>query len=103
MDGEQTGPDASGIAPGVHQVSVRRAPRLGVFLIAGALFGALVTLILTSLYPADPQVGFAATYAYFLVYGIPFGVLIGALLGLILDRRSERRRRTVTVEREHID
>ena len=87
----------------VQRASIRRAPKLGVFLVVGAVLGALVTLILTSLFPADPNIGFAASYAYFLVYGIPAGVVLGALLGLALDRRSRRRAREVDVERQHVD
>lgn len=87
----------------VQQVSIRRAPKLGVFLVLGALVGAFVTLILTSLFPADPEVGFAASYAYFLLYGVPVGVVIGALIGLAFDRRSVRKARTVTVEHEQVD
>ena len=86
-----------------QQATVRRAPKIGVFLLVCAALGALVTLILTSLYPADPNVGFGASYAYFLIYGVPAGVLIGALIGLALDRRSRRRARTVTVEHQRVD
>lgn len=86
-----------------QDATIRRAPKLGVFLAVGAMLGALVTLVLTSLYPADPNVGFAALYAYFLLYGIPAGLVLGALVGLVLDRRSRRRSRTVRVEHERID
>jgi NhaP-type Na+/H+ or K+/H+ antiporter len=81
------------------EVSIRRAPRIGVFLIFG---GALVTLILTSLYEPDPKVGFLATFAYFCLYGIPAGAALGALVALVLDRVSIRRARTVTVARDEI-
>jgi hypothetical protein len=87
----------------VQQVTIRRAPKLGVFLLLGALVGAFVTLILTSLFPADPNVGFAATYAYFCLYGVPAGVVLGAIVGLAFDRRSVRKARTVTVEHEQVD
>lgn len=87
----------------VQQVTIRRAPKLGVFLVLGAAVGALVTLILTSLFPADPNVGFAATYAYFCLYGVPAGVVLGAVVGLAFDRRSVRKARTVTVEHEQVD
>jgi hypothetical protein len=92
-------PDASE----VERVTVRRAPKLGVFLVVGAVLGALVTLLLTSLYPADPNVGFAASYAYFLVYGIPLGLLLGALVGLAADRISRRRAREIDVARQRVD
>lgn len=86
-----------------QQATVRRAPKLSVFLIMGGALGALATLILTSMFPSDPNVGFAASYAYFLVFGIPAGALVGAIVGLVLDRRSRRRARTITVEHERVD
>jgi hypothetical protein len=85
------------------EVKIRRAPKLGVFLAVGALVGAIVTLIVTSQFPADPSVGFAATAGYFLLFGIPAGVALGAAVGLIIDRVSVARSRTVTVEREVIE
>jgi hypothetical protein len=96
-------PAASSAPIDTQQATVRRAPKLGVFLLVGAGLGALVTLILTSLFPADPNVGFWASYAYFLIYGIPFGVVVAALVGLALDRRSRRRARTITVEHQRVD
>jgi hypothetical protein len=80
-------------------VSIRRAPRIGVFLIFGAMLGAIVTLVLTSLFEPDPAVGFLASYAYFCLFGIPAGVVLGALVALILDLIATRRARTVTVTR----
>ena len=82
------------------EVTIRRAPKLSVFLVLGAFVGALTTLILTSQFPADPAVGFAATAGYFLLFGIPAGVALGAAVGLIIDRVSIARARTVTVEHE---
>lgn len=87
----------------VQELSIRRAPKIGVFLVVGAALGALVTLILTSLFPADPNIGFAASYGYFLIYGIPAGVLVAALVALVVDRRSKRRTRTVSVEHQQVD
>jgi len=84
------------------EVSIRRAPRIGVFLIVGAMLGALVTLILTSLFEPDRNVGFAATYAYFCLYGIPAGVVFGAVVALVLDAVSKRRTRTVTVAHDDV-
>jgi len=84
------------------EVSIRRAPKIGVFLVIGALVGAIVTLILTSLFEPDPAVGFAASYAYFCLFGIPAGVVLAAVLALILDAVSKRRARTVTAVRDEI-
>ena len=84
------------------EVSIRRAPKIAVFLILGAVVGLLVTLILTSLFPSDPAVGFFASFAYFCLYGIPAGVALGALVAIVLDVISSRRARMVTVERDEI-
>ncbi len=84
------------------EVTIRRAPRVGVFLVLGALLGALVTLVLTSLFEADPAVGFAASYAYFCLFGVPAGLLLGGLVAIVLDVISTRRTRTVTVARDEI-
>ena len=67
-------------------VTVRRAPKFPAFIIVGGGVGAIVTLILTSLYPADPSVGFGALFAYFALYGVTGGIVLGALLAIILDR-----------------
>lgn len=85
------------------EVRIRRAPKLPVFLILGGALGAIATLILTSLYPADPAVGFAATFGYFLLYGVPAGLVLGAVVGLVLDAISRRRARTVVAEREQVE
>ncbi|MDP9028478.1 MAG: hypothetical protein M3N46_13185 [Actinomycetota bacterium] len=85
------------------EVRLRRAPRLPVFLLLGAILGAIGTLIITSLSDADPKVGFAASFGYFCLYGVPAGVVLGAVVGLALDRRSVRRARTVTAELERVD
>lgn len=86
--------------PERSEVRIRRAPKLGVFLLVGAAVGTIVTLILTSLFPADPAIGFAATFGYFLLFGAPAGAVLGAVVGLVIDRVSIARARTVTVERE---
>lgn len=72
-------------------VTIRRAPKFSVFIVVGALIGFLVTLILTALYPADPEIGFAASLGYFLLYGVPLGAVIGAVVALIFDRGAHRR------------
>ncbi|WP_240792273.1 MULTISPECIES: hypothetical protein [unclassified Salinibacterium] len=85
-----------------QQVSIRRAPKVPVFLLLGALLGLLVALVATAAFPVDPLVGFAATFGYLCVYFIPAGLVLGALVALILDARSRRRARTVTVDHESV-
>ena len=84
-------------------VRVRRAPKFGAFMVVGGGLGAIVTLVLTALFPSDPNVGFIALFAYFCLYGIPAGVVLGALVALILDRRSSKRARTVAAEHESVE
>jgi hypothetical protein len=86
-----------------EQVRVRRAPKIPAFLAVGGALGFFVTVIVTGLYPAGDQVGFATLVAYFSVYGITIGVLLGAIVGIALDRRSRRRARLITAEHETVD
>lgn len=81
------------------EVSIRRAPKISVFLILGALVGFLGTLILTALQSVDPAIGFTALFGYFLIYGIPAGVVLGAIVAVLLDRSSSRRAKVVPAER----
>lgn len=83
-------------------VKIRRAPKIGAFLVVGGLVGALVTLVLTAQFPVDPNVGFIPLFGYFCLFGIPAGVLLGALLALAFDRRSRKRSREVTAAREQV-
>ena len=83
-------------------VKIRRAPKIGAFLVVGGLIGALVTLVLTAQFPVDPNVGFIALFGDFCLFGIPAGVLLGALLALLLDRVSRKRAREVVAERESV-
>lgn len=82
-------------APDPHEerttVTIRRAPKFSSFIVVGALVGFLVTLVLTSLFPADPTIGFFPSLGYFLLYGVPFGAVIGAAIALLLDRKANRR------------
>lgn len=72
-------------------VSIRRAPRFSAFIVVGGLVGLIGTLIVTSLFPADPAVGFSATFGYFALVGVPIGAAIGAFIAIMLDRAATRR------------
>src|SRR5690606_7571672 len=88
--------------PKPDHATLRRAPRMSMFLLIGGSLGAIVTFILTALFPVDDQVGFGPLVGYFMLYGIPAGVVVGAVVGLILDRRSRRHATEVSVEHESI-
>jgi hypothetical protein len=83
--------------PRTNGVRIRRAPKFPVFLIMGGGLGAVVTFILTAIYPVDPNVGFGALFGYFALYGVTGGVLLGALVAIVLDRRADRRATDATV------
>jgi hypothetical protein len=90
---------AAGVSAAAVEVRIRRAPKISVFLILGALVGFLGTLILTALQPVDPAIGFAALFGYFLVYGIPAGVVVGGIIGVIFEWTSYRAAKIVPAER----
>ncbi len=85
-----------------QQATIRRAPKMAMFLVVGGALGAVVTFILTALYPADEAVGFGPLLGYFMLYGVPAGVVLGAVVALILDRVSRRHVTEVTVEHESV-
>jgi hypothetical protein len=78
-------------------VRIRRAPKIPTFLILGGGLGAIVSFILTALFPVDPAVGFGALFGYFALYGVTGGVLLGAIVAIVLDRRSLKRVSTAQV------
>jgi hypothetical protein len=84
-------------------VTIRRAPKIPVFLVLGALVGFFGTLIVTALQPADPAVGFTALFGYFCIYGIPLGIVLGGILAIVLDRVSIRRAKSVTAEQTTVE
>ncbi|MEV4900319.1 hypothetical protein AB0K08_03135 [Citricoccus sp. NPDC055426] len=77
---------------------VRRAPKVQVFLVGGALLGVLAALISTALGGENEDFTFGALFGYFVVlFGI-LGVALGAVVWLVADRRSKKRTYTVTAE-----
>lgn len=85
------------------RVSVRRSPKYPRFLVLGAGLGAVVTYIVTALYPVDPAVGFGALFGYFVLFGVPLGAAFGGLLAIALDVIGTRRARQLTAERTSVE
>ncbi|MFB8388153.1 potassium transporter Trk [Microbacterium sp. NPDC055910] len=107
-------PDHAASAPRIDDrrevVRVRRAPKISVFLLAGAAVGIVVALILTYAFQGSLDVSRYTGIVYsqgqvfgFLVLGcIPIGIVLGALVALILDRRSRKRIHDVTIDHESV-
>lgn len=93
-----------GTRDSLTEVRVRRAPRVPVILLLGAVVGAIITFIVTATVGhIDPRVGFGPTFGYFCLFGVPAGIVLGALVSLLLDRRSERSARVVAAARERVE
>ena len=88
--------------PQHREAQVRMSPRLMSFVVVFGALGIFGTAVVTSLYPADPSVGFLALFGYFALYGITASVTLGVLVWLLLDLRSRRRVRVVRMEREEL-
>ncbi|MGV8876690.1 MAG: hypothetical protein ACOH1K_04170 [Rhodoglobus sp.] len=86
-----------------NDVTIRRAPKFGAFMIVGGGVGAIATFVLTMAFPVDPSVGFGPLFGYFSLFGIPVGVALAAIVALIIDRSSSRRSRAATVEHETVE
>jgi pimeloyl-ACP methyl ester carboxylesterase len=82
-----------------RRVTVRRAPKYPRFIILGAGLGAVVTFVLTNLFPVDPLVGFGPLFGYLLLFGVPAGAALGAIVAILLDAVATRRAREVEAER----
>jgi len=86
--------------PQEEEMRVRRAPKLAPFVLVGVAVGLVGTLLVTSLYPADPSVGFAVLAGYFSLYGVTAGLVLGIVVWLIFDRRSKREEKSARARRD---
>ena len=84
--------------PQRRQVRVRRSPKVGVFLLIGAVVGVLAAIVVVNVGPesGDPT---AQAIGFLAVLLGAVGALLGGLVALVLDAASERRARTVDAER----
>lgn len=97
----------------IETVTVRRAPKVTVFLVLGGAIGLLVALILTFSFghglTAEASQYTAETYTKSQVFGflalifVAAGVALGGIVAVVLDVTVGRRRRRVQVDRETID
>ncbi|GAA5034246.1 potassium transporter Trk [Microbacterium fluvii] len=95
--------------PHIEKVSVRRAPKLSVFLLLGAAVGVVVAMILTFAFGGGEVVttsGVTYTplqvFGFLALYCVPIGLAVFGLIAVWLDRRAARRAREVLVDHERI-
>lgn len=79
-------------------MTVRRAPRIVPFLVAGAVLGVLVAAIVTLAGPGSVQFDRSTVFGFFAVIFGMLGVGVGAFAAIILDRVSVRRSQRAIVE-----
>ena len=72
--------------PDRRQVRVRRSPRIGVFLLLGAVLGAVVAAVAVLAAPPDPTTPTEQTLGFFVLLLAPAGALLGGLVaGMLSD------------------
>jgi len=110
MSDQPETPQPATARPGEPEVTtMRRAPRVGVFLAFGVGLGVLVALILTfafdgTLQPSDIEISYTKlqVLGFLLLFTVPIGIALGGIVAWILDRTVGRKTRTVRVSRDVI-
>ena len=91
------------------EVTIRRAPKFGVFIVGGALLGFVATLIVVSatmnIDRGDQQetASFGSLVGYFSLWGVTIGAFVGAVVAVVLDRVFARRAARLTAERVEVE
>ncbi|MEV7932630.1 hypothetical protein [Curtobacterium sp. NPDC089185] len=90
------------------EVTIRRAPKFGVFILGGAVLGFLATLVIVTLTMdidrGDQQdASFGTLVGYFSLWGVTIGAFAGALAAIVLDRVLARRAARLTAERVAVE
>ncbi|MGN7970416.1 potassium transporter Trk [Microbacterium sp. 22296] len=94
----------------IETVTVRRAPKYGVFLAAGAFLGILVALILTVAIDGSGVSPYTqVVYSELQVFGftalicVIAGIALAAIVALVFERVLSGRTRRVTVDHEQYE
>lgn len=90
------------------EATVRRVPRIGVFMGIGVVLGVIAAGILTMVGSFEPSEAANVVYppgqvfGFLLLWTAPAGLALGAVVALILERTARRHDRVVRVEHETI-
>ncbi|OAN39582.1 hypothetical protein [Microbacterium sp. H83] len=90
------------------EATVRRVPRIGVFMGIGVVLGVIAAGILTMVGSFEPSEAADVVYppgqvfGFLLLWTAPIGLALGAVVSLILERVARRHDRVVRVEHETI-
>ena len=89
------------------EVTIRRAPKFGVFIIGGAVLGFVATLLVVSLTMnlegQQEDTSFGQLVGYFSLAGVSIGAFLGAVVAVVLDRVYARRAASLTAERFEVE
>jgi hypothetical protein len=78
---------------------VRRSPKYVNFMIVGAVIGGFLALLLTVIFPQNPEFDPAQVFGFLLLGGVTIGVAVSCVVAIILDRIVGRSATTVVVDR----
>jgi ATP/ADP translocase len=96
---ESTGESAGESVVDKSTVTVRRSPRFFNFMLLGAVIGVIAALVLTVVFPENPEFGAAQVFGFLLLAFVTLGVTLGAVVAIVIDRLISRRGKTVIVDR----
>ncbi|MFZ7086746.1 hypothetical protein [Curtobacterium sp. RRHDQ10] len=98
-----------------REISIRRAPKFGVFILGGGVLGLVATIVVVAATmdldrgaaatndgtTTSADVGFWGLVGYFGLYGVTAGLVVGAIVAVVLDWRLSKRAARLTAE--HLD
>jgi hypothetical protein len=85
--------------PQRRQVRVRRSPKIGVFLLVGAVVGALIAVVAGNVTPPDATIPAPQAIGFLVLLLAPVGAAVSGAIALLIDRSAERRSKIVDAER----
>lgn len=86
------------------QVTVARSVRYNRLLLVGAVFGAVIAVLVTTLFPVVPEGHYTLSevVGFMGILGAAAGLLCGGILGLILNLFAKRKQGTATAIQEDV-